>query len=440
MSPPGKLLLVPVPPKDVPKKIHEHSLASIFPLMVGAPFEGFVADIQARGLIHPMILYEGKLLDGRNRERGCRAAGVAPRFVRYIGDKPQDFVISLNLERRHLSTSQRSMCAGRVANFTHGGDRSKGSIDLLTLDQAAERFKVSPPSVKRARIVLAKGAMELAAAVDHDSVPVSAASRIIKELPDHDQQRALVKRVEVDHVKPLHALRDIGFEAKKKKDAAQTRASVVVPTVRKQLAVDFIKSFKPATVDLGLTDPPYATDIENIEAFAAEWLPLFLSRIKPTGRAYVCIGAYPRELAAYLDAAAKHGWMPEQILPWVYRNTLGPAPTHKYKQNWQAILYWVGPKAPPLDCPVMTEQFAVQDINAPDGRLGDRFHAWQKPDELAERLVRHSTKPGDLVIDPFVCTGTFVIAAAKLGRKAMGSDISAENLKIAVGRGCRHER
>lgn len=42
--------------------------------------------------------------------------------------------------------------------------------------------------------------------------------------------------------------------------------------------------------------------------------------------------------------------------------------------------------APALDCRVMTEQFSVQDINAPDGRLGDRYHAWQKPDDLRSVL------------------------------------------------------
>jgi hypothetical protein len=45
-----------------------------------------------------------------------------------------------------------------------------------------------------------------------------------------------------------------------------------------------------------------------------------------------------------------------------------------------------GVDAPALDCPAMTEQFSVQDINAPDGRLGDRYHAWQKPDDLRSVL------------------------------------------------------
>jgi site-specific DNA-methyltransferase (adenine-specific) len=191
--------------------------------------------------------------------------------------------------------------------------------------------------------------------------------------------------------------------------------------------------------DLLLTDPPYSTDIEDIEAFACTWLPVALAKVKPTGRAYVFIGPYPNELLAYLTVAKSITNMTlENILVWTYRNTLGPTPKHKYKNNWQACLYFIGKDAPPLDCPEMVEQFSVQDISAPDGRQGDRYHEWQKPIEIAERFVRHSTKPGDLVLDPFAGTGTHLLAAAKLGRVAHGCDINQSMLDIAIKRGCKN--
>jgi hypothetical protein len=188
--------------------------------------------------------------------------------------------------------------------------------------------------------------------------------------------------------------------------------------------------------DLLLTDPPYSTDVDNVEEFARAWLPVALNKVKPTGRAYVCIGAYPDELATYLTIKPPEHLTLANVLVWTYRNTLGPKPTHDYKLNWQAILYYRGTDAPPLDCPEMIEQFAVQDINAPDGRQGDRWHAWQKPEKLAERLIRHATSPGQTVLDPFTCTGTFLLAAASLGRHAAGCDIDPDNLAIAEERGC----
>ncbi len=188
--------------------------------------------------------------------------------------------------------------------------------------------------------------------------------------------------------------------------------------------------------DLLLTDPPYATDVADIGTFAAHWLPYALGKVKPTGRAYVCIGAYPRELEAYLTIPTPETLVLSQVLVWTYRNTLGPTPKHDYKLNWQAILYYRGVNAPPLDAPEMLEQFSVADINAPDGRQGDRWHAWQKPDTLAERFVRHSTEPGDLVLDPFAGRGTHLLASARLGRRGHGCDMTRETFEIAKQRGC----
>lgn len=186
--------------------------------------------------------------------------------------------------------------------------------------------------------------------------------------------------------------------------------------------------------DLLMTDPPYSTEVEDIEAFAQTWLPLALSKVRSTGRAYVCIGAYPRELRAYLNV--RTCWRVAQVLVWSYRNTLGPKPAMEYKQNWQAILYFYGPDASPLDCPLLTEQFSAQEISAPDGRAGGRYHAWQKPDTLAEQLIRHATRPGDVVYDIFSGTGTFLLAAQRLGRIGLGCDRSEEMLAIAKKRGC----
>src|SRR5204862_894700 len=104
--------------------------------------------------------------------------------------------------------------------------------------------------------------------------------------------------------------------------------------------------------------------------------------------------------------------------------------------NWQAILYFKGTQAEPLNFDIMTmkEQFSAQEINAPDGRQGDRYHAWQKPMELAEQLIRHSTRPGDRVIDCFTGTGTFLLAAHKLGRVANGCEQSPEMAELAKTR------
>ena len=214
-------------------------------------------------------------------------------------------------------------------------------------------------------------------------------------------------------------------------------AEFVAPTIYLADALDFIAGFEDDTFDLLLTDPPYSTDVEDIEAFAAEWLPLALAKVKPTGRAYICIGAYPAELLAYLSVLQRQSkFIIDAPLIWTYRNTLGVTPKMKYNLNYQVVLHLYSPDSRPLDNSITNEMFSVQDINAPDGRLGDRYHTWQKPDELARRLIKHSTQPGERILDPFACTGTFPLMAARMERWAEACDLNADNLRIAQSRGC----
>lgn len=230
----------------------------------------------------------------------------------------------------------------------------------------------------------------------------------------------------------------------------QEKKKVEVEQAKKKIADEYKKDEMKAVIHVGdcfsytpkekykllLTDPPYSTDVANIDGFAESWLPKALDNVRDDGFAYVFIGAYPNELKAYLNIDPPSHMELVQVLIWSYKNTLGNNPKDRYKQNYQACLFYRGKNAPALDCPMTNEQWAVQEINAPDGRQGDRFHAWQKPMEIAERFIRHSTKAGDMVFDPFACTGTFLLAAAKLGRKSFGIEINPENAEIAIKRGC----
>jgi len=227
---------------------------------------------------------------------------------------------------------------------------------------------------------------------------------------------------------------------KKEEQLEQARQHIMEqnrPTVAPKIFVtDCTKAHLKEKCDLLLTDPPYSTDVTDIEEFVDLWLYRTLEGVKDTGFAYIFIGAYPEEVKAYLNAKIPEHIRLEQILVWTYKNTLGQNPKDRYKLNYQNCLFYRGINAPMLDCPLTAEQWAVQEINAPDGRQGDRYHAWQKPMEIAERFIRHSTKEGDRVYDPFACTGTFLLAAAKLGRKAYGCEIDESNAKIAIERGC----
>jgi hypothetical protein len=82
-----------------------------------------VADIKGHGLLEPIWLYQGKILDGRNRYRACNKAGIKPRFSDYKGADPPAFIISRNLKRRYLNASQRAMAADSLAVLKLGANQ-----------------------------------------------------------------------------------------------------------------------------------------------------------------------------------------------------------------------------------------------------------------------------------------------------------------------------
>jgi len=65
-----------------------HPLADLFPLLEGQDFAELVADIREHGLHEPIVVFEDKILDGRNRYRACMAAGVEPAFTACPDDDP----------------------------------------------------------------------------------------------------------------------------------------------------------------------------------------------------------------------------------------------------------------------------------------------------------------------------------------------------------------
>src|SRR5688572_25362433 len=92
-------------------EIEFHPIANVFPMMPDDELEELAFDIQQHGLREPVVLYQDKILDGRNRYKACVMANAVCNFVPYSGDDPLAFVVSCNLRRRHLNEAQRGLVA-----------------------------------------------------------------------------------------------------------------------------------------------------------------------------------------------------------------------------------------------------------------------------------------------------------------------------------------
>jgi hypothetical protein len=153
-----------------------HRLANLFPLMEGEEFDQLVADIKVNGLHEPIMLCENQILDGRDRYRACLKAGVSPKFAQFRDIppptiSPTSYVISRNINRRHLTTQQRVAIAAELAtrkvgdnqhtlfevppepaqNYAPSVDQLAAAAPVMSTEQAAKAMKVSRRSVVAAK-------------------------------------------------------------------------------------------------------------------------------------------------------------------------------------------------------------------------------------------------------------------------------------------------
>jgi hypothetical protein len=195
-------------------RLPSHPYAELFPLMQHPDFDALCGHIAANGLQEEIVLYEGQILDGRNRYLACLARGVAPRFRDYAGEcgSPLAFVIARNVRRRHLTESQRALLAARLkplfeeearqrqlAGLKHVGpsivganlrQREEPEENRKSADKAAQSLQVSARSVLFANRVNKQGVPTLIERVATGKIAVSAAAQIAK-LPPEQQQEAV---------------------------------------------------------------------------------------------------------------------------------------------------------------------------------------------------------------------------------------------------------
>jgi len=91
-----------------------HPIADVWPMMDEAKLAELADDIRKNGQLVPVWLYDGKILDGRNRWAACKIAGVEPKTKEYAGDEPTAFAVSLNDRRRHMNKGALAAVAAEL--------------------------------------------------------------------------------------------------------------------------------------------------------------------------------------------------------------------------------------------------------------------------------------------------------------------------------------
>jgi ParB/Sulfiredoxin domain len=141
-----------------------HPAADMLPDLPANEFEQLKADIEDRGLLEPILMKRGHVVDGRHRLRACAELGIPPRFEEYHEDDIVHEIVSRNIFRRHLTARERAdlvakMCgdkliaeadARRKSNLRHSSNVSTDTIDGSTREKVAKLARVSPATAQRA--------------------------------------------------------------------------------------------------------------------------------------------------------------------------------------------------------------------------------------------------------------------------------------------------
>jgi site-specific DNA-methyltransferase (adenine-specific) len=236
--------------------------------------------------------------------------------------------------------------------------------------------------------------------------------------------------------------------------------------------LDLLGKLPSGSVDLVVTDPPYAIDkaewdeFESIDAYV-DWCDTWLAEVArvlaPHGSAYVC--GFSEILADVKVRSAKR-FANCRWLIWYYKNkaNLGKdwgrshesilhlraedaridvdavrvpynGHTTKYPTRVQAVSsqYGGGVRRDKWEPhPLGAKPRDVIEVPVICNGMTEKTpHATQKPEALIEKLVLASSTPGQLVVDPFVGSGTTALVAGRLGRNWLAGDADARYVGLA---------
>jgi hypothetical protein len=208
--------------KREPIQFEVHPLAELLPRLGGAEYDALRDDIAAHGLQQPIVVYEGKILDGRHRYDACRELGIEPMLTAYGGINPAAFVLSSNVHRRHLTAGQQASVFAQVMLYAeanppkvsgkladcHVDDKPTGKLaGEPTMQQVAKAAGVGERTLRDAKKVAAKDP-ELSKKVVAGEVTLPAAvERVTGKRPGKDDGGARLADLE-RQVAELTAQRD----------------------------------------------------------------------------------------------------------------------------------------------------------------------------------------------------------------------------------------
>lgn len=231
--------------------------------------------------------------------------------------------------------------------------------------------------------------------------------------------------------------------------------------------IETMKKFEKESVDMVFADPPYflsngglsinsgkvvsvnkgewdkKTNYQNTAAFTHSWLKECHRLLKPTGTIWIT-GTH-HNIFEVESELKKLGFKIINIVIW---HKSDPPPLiykSKFRFSYELIIwakkglkyYFDYDSMYKINQIEMEDVWTLPAVSKSEKRYG--YHPTQKPEGLLERIILSSTKIEEVVLDPFMGSGTTCVVAKRLNRKTIGIDKEKQYFDIASSRFKNHK-
>ena len=376
--------------------------------------------IKKFGIIHPIVVAPdpktpGKfmLVAGERRYRGCVIAGLS-EVLATLRDDSAEILAEIELEE--------NVCRADISFEEEG-------INLAKI--MAAKKKTDP-----------KWTMQQTADLTGRSVgDVSSKIKIAKKFKERPELRAQCGDGKMPYTATLKKIEQI--EETEKVQRLVDQGQIVISTeLRLGSCLDLIRDIDTDSIDLLLTDPPYGVErIEDIReggssrlighqlmsdthnltideacALLKELAPQF-KRVMKDGSHFYCFCAF-QYIGRFIDALTPHLEFQPPVIIWDRGKPSSPGYGYNYLSRCEVIIY--GHKMPRGRR--LTESM-YNIIECSDVPKSTRIYPTEKPLPLLQTLIKQSTSPNGLVLDPFAGSASTLMAAKASGRRAIGFEI-----------------
>ena len=417
-------------------------LQSLIPPLSPDEKGGLESDIKKHGCKDSIVVWNDTIIDGHNRYEICTRNNLPFATVDFsqklrTREDVIDWMYSNQLSRRNLTDESRTYILGKQYEFRK---KREGRHIILPQNEAvrssikiATEQKVSRATVERA----AEYSRSIDALVTNN-VGIDALKtkilngtfktnkRDIVELAKKspEVQRAVIHSMEdAPKVELKVVMQEKAKEIRREELAALSDVAKKLPDTISLHHGDFLKDYTKIPkgfVDCIITDPPYVNEwLSNYADFAiaAEYV------LKPGGFLVAYVGhIHLDKILAQMTPYLDYYW----IMCLEHAGHTAAVHSRGVQCSMKPILVF---QKPPKTMP----KRYFGDVIKGSGREKDA-HEWQQGEIELIQIFEPFTDPGDVVLDPFMGSGTTLAMAKKLDRRAIGFDIDETNVAIVKGR------